>query len=63
MPNRILSYEKIVKGEGRGKWETKFSFLSDTEPYPAFLKDTRKMQSLKYFVRPRGDANGNSAKI
>ncbi len=28
MPNRILSSEKIVKGERRDKKKTKFSFLT-----------------------------------
>ena len=42
MPNRILSYEKIVKGERKDKQKTKFSMFGYTEPHPIFSKDSER---------------------
>ena len=36
MPSRILSSEKIVKGESSGKEKTKFSLVDYAEPHPVF---------------------------
>jgi len=35
IPNRILAYEKIVKGERRGKRKTKFFKFDYPEPHPS----------------------------
>ena len=42
MPSRILSSEKIVKGERRGKEKTKFSLIDYAEPNPVFYKDSER---------------------
>ena len=47
MPSRILSYEKIVKGESRGKWKTKFSIFDYAEPTPVFYKDSERRAQSK----------------
>ena len=45
MPNRILSSSKIVKGESRGKWKTKFSIFDFAEPHPVFSENSHFRES------------------
>jgi len=42
IPNRLLSYGKIVKGERRDKRKTKFFRFGYPEPPPVLWKDSER---------------------
>ena len=42
IPNRILAYGKIAKGEWRGKRKTKFFRFDYPEPHPSLWKDSER---------------------
>ena len=46
----LVHVAKIVKGESRGKWKTKFSTFDYAEPHPIFYKDSEKMENKVFNV-------------
>ena len=40
----LVHVAKIVKGESRGKWKTKFSTFDYAEPHPIFYKDSERRE-------------------
>ncbi|MEJ8768249.1 hypothetical protein [Prevotella sp. HCN-7019] len=43
LPNRILSYLKIAKGESNSKWKNKvFTDFDIAEPHPVLFKDSER---------------------
>ena len=42
----LVHVAKIVKGESRGKWKTKFSTFDYAKPHPIFYKDSEKLFAI-----------------
>ena len=49
LPNRILSYQKIVKGECNSKWKNiVFLNFGFAEPHPILFKDSERFCNSKW---------------
>ena len=47
LTQRQILHTKIVKGESRGKWKTKFSTFDYAEPHPIFYKDSERREQRR----------------